>query len=276
MSRTKTSAGTRLSASDYRYESISFKLFLDDLRFSEKSVKPGQTIPNIDVFNTNGEQLKLYDLSKDQPLLLITGSLTCPMTISSIPSVGDFQNEMGDAVNIALVYVREAHPGEKVPQPMSLDEKIDHAKRLREVYGTDFPIIVDGIDGELHQALDIMPNSAHLIDSEGILLFRSLFATDKAAIEKALTAVSKGKRIQKTESQGLVAPMVGAAGYMNGTFTIAGRRSHKEMLVSALPVYLWSLTSSLYFFLPENKRGAFGLITIIGAIAVGAWALFAN
>lgn len=270
----KANHGNQLSNDDYRYESISMGLMFDDMRFSKNGVQPGQIVPNFDVFTTEGEKLKLYDLSAGKPLLLVTGSLTCPMTVSSMPSVSEFHRKLGNKVNIVLVYVREAHPGEKVPQPKLLAEKIEHAAQLKAVYGTDFPIIVDGIDGELHRALDIMPNSAHLIDTKGKLLFRSLFATDTAAIEKALTALSRGETLRKTQSQHLFAPMIGAAGFMNGTFTVAGARAHKEMIVSALPVYLLSLTSSLFFFLPEHKRGALGLITMLSAAAIGAWAIF--
>ncbi|MBO6504581.1 MAG: redoxin domain-containing protein [Kordiimonadaceae bacterium] len=266
--------GNQLSNDDYRYESISMGLMFDDMRFSKNGVQPGQIVPNFDVFTTEGEKLKLYDLSAGKPLLLVTGSLTCPMTISSIPSVSDLHRKLGDKVNIVLVYVREAHPGEKVPQPKSLAEKIEHAMQLKKVYGTQFPIIVDGIDGELHRALDIMPNSAHLIDRQGKLLFRSLSATDNASLEQALAAINKREPLKKTQSQRLLVPILGSAGFMNGTFTVAGARAHREMIISALPVYLLSLTSSLFFFLPEHKRGAMGLITMLSAAAIGAWAIY--
>lgn len=274
MSQAISISGAQPAQHPYRVDHVSFKTILGDMRFSRKSLKPGDSIPNIDVFDQNGRQLKLQDLYKDKPLLLVTGSMTCPVTVSSIPSLSDFQAKLGDKVNIVLVYVREAHPGESAPQPQSLKEKISHARQLQELYAVDFPVVVDGIDGELHQALDIMPNSAHLIGTDGVLMFRSLFSTDHAAVERALAAVSKGEAIKKTQSQNLLTPLVRAAGYMQSAFDNAGPRAHKEMMISALPVYLWWLISSLFSFVPEKRRGVFGLFTMMGIAAALMWVLW--
>lgn len=269
-----SSIRTEAAYDPYRVDHINFKMIVDDMWFSRKSLQPGQRIADIGVFNENGEPTKLRDLHKDKPLLLVTGSMTCPVTVSSLPTLSDFQAKLGDQVNIVLVYVREAHPGEDFPQPQTLQEKIDHAKMLQQVYAVDFPVVVDGIDGELHKALDTMPNSAHLIGTDGTLLFRSLFSTDHAAVDKALAAVSTGQEIEKTKSQGMLSPLIRAAGYMPHALNVAGRSAHKEMLISALPIYLWWHLSSFFSFVPERNRGVLGffsMVTIATAAALVLW-----
>jgi hypothetical protein len=42
-----------------------------------------------------------------------------------------------------IVYAREAHPGEGFPHHISFDQKLNHAKKLRELEGVRIPILVD-------------------------------------------------------------------------------------------------------------------------------------
>lgn len=181
----------------YRFNHFNIKLIANDLRFSRDALKPGQQIPNVTVFNSDGEPIELYDLCSDKPLLLVTGSITCPMTISAFPTMDQLQEKLGDKVNFALVYVREAHPAESYSQPETIEEKVRHASDLQRIYNTQWPVIVDDIDGPLHKALDVLPNSAHLIGQGGEILFQSLWVTDIAPLEKALTAVQQGSPISK-------------------------------------------------------------------------------
>ena len=60
----------------------------------------------------------------------------------------------GDRVIFAFVYTREAHPGGNVRQPVTLEEKVEHAHLLQEIHSVDWPVLVDDLDGTLHRALD--------------------------------------------------------------------------------------------------------------------------
>lgn len=264
---------TSVTDEHYRFDNVSFKLILDDMRFSDKGVKPGQTLPNLTLFKTNGEPVQLHDLCTDKPLLLVTGSVTCPMTISAGPGISEILAKSKNKLHVALIYVREAHPGEMCPQPQSLEQKIARARQFEGSYGPDVEVLIDGINGELHHLLDLMPNSAHLIDTNGRLCFQSLFASDARAIEEAVNAMSTGMPIEKSQSQRMLLPMLGAAGYMDETFEFAGPRAQREMMKSAFPIYLWSRLSSLFFFLPKRHRGMFGLLTMLGVIAAVVWGI---
>jgi hypothetical protein len=78
-----------------------------------------------------------------------------------------------------LVYTREAHPGEKVPAHSSLDEKLQNACRLRDEEKLTVPILVDSMDGAVHQsygASDLTNSTCprlHVIDKDGRVIFKA-------------------------------------------------------------------------------------------------------
>lgn len=53
------------------------------------------------------------------------------------PALRELHEEFGDRVRFVTVYVREAHPGERYPQPEERDRKLRHARDYRERYHID-------------------------------------------------------------------------------------------------------------------------------------------
>ena len=72
-----------------------------------------------------------------------------------------------------VVYVREAHPGEKAGQAKSMDEKIAYAKRNRDEYKEDRKIAVDSMDGKWHHDWGLLPNTVYVINPEGKVIYRA-------------------------------------------------------------------------------------------------------
>ena len=78
-----------------------------------------------------------------------------------------------------LVYTREAHPGEKVSAHSSLDEKFQNACRIRDEEKLTIPILVDSLDGAVHQtygASDLSNSTCprlHVIDKDGRMIFKA-------------------------------------------------------------------------------------------------------
>lgn len=89
------------------------------------------------------------------------------MTASSRDGLQVLHERFGDRVRFVLVQVREAHPGERTPQPTSLEEKHAHALRLKELLAAPFEVAVDDIEGSFHRSLDPKPNAAYLIGADG-------------------------------------------------------------------------------------------------------------
>ena len=73
-----------------------------------------------------GEEVKISDF-KGKWLALETGSATCSMYTKNIPDMKTIQDDFPD-VEFRLIYVREAHPGERLHQHRSIEEKVEAAK----------------------------------------------------------------------------------------------------------------------------------------------------
>ncbi len=252
----------------YLFDHFSLKVMMSDMRFSRNAFRPGQTIPDISVTIDNGNRTTLYELAKDKPLLLVTASITCPMTISVLSLLKELQENMGNKLNIALVYVREAHPGERYPQPATIDDKRSNALDFKNKYDVDVPVIIDDLDGPLHKILDIKPNSVHLMNANGKILLQSLWAGDTKIIRDAINQVVDGAPVKNKLSQKMFLPFFRGAGFMHDTLKLAGDRSYKELMYGAPPIWVLSRIASLFGFIPQQIRGGVSAILLLGFVVL--------
>src|SRR5436853_5708078 len=91
----------------------------------------------------------------------------------------------GDDVEFLFVYVRDAHPGEKLPAHRSMRDKIKAAESLRDEEEMEMPVVVDDTRGSIHRKYSRLPNPAFLIDKSGRVAFRCMW-TRPEAIEGAI------------------------------------------------------------------------------------------
>ena len=96
--------------------------------------------------------------------------------------------------------MREPHPGENFTEHRSWDQKLQYAKACREQDGIETRLLVDGLDGAMHQAYGEMPNMAFIIGKDGKVVYKSMW-TDHADIEAMIQtllgvedATTKGMR----------------------------------------------------------------------------------
>ena len=61
-----------------------------------------------------------------------------------------------------IVYTREAHPGENFPHHVSLEQKVSHAKELKELDEVKINVLVDDFEGSTHNAYGALPNMIYL------------------------------------------------------------------------------------------------------------------
>ncbi|MDP6455270.1 MAG: hypothetical protein QF898_18445 [SAR202 cluster bacterium] len=115
-----------------------------------------------------------------------------------------------------MLNVREAHPGENIPQPDSLDVKSDHAQMLKNRDDAAWTVAVDDLDGTLHQILDGKPNATYLMDTSGKTAYRSLWARDEGGLRAAVENASRGRTRAKTQSRAMMVPVAKAMGRVQG------------------------------------------------------------
>lgn len=243
---------------DYRFDRLRTSLILQDMRFSQDSLKPGEKLPDFELLTPDGEPIRAQDLMSDSSkkgLLIVTGSLTCPMTMSSLDDLRKLHEEFGDRVGFLLLYVREAHPGENVPQPKTYLEKAEHARLMRESYDLPWPVVVDDIDGSLHRRLGAQPNSVHLIDSNWVVIFRALFAGDVSSVRTALASLSTGQVPEKKETQAFLGPVLPSIPYIPEVMDTAGPAAWRDLWRAAPPMALTGKLASVFKFQPKSRRG---------------------
>src|SRR5690606_36006702 len=155
---------------EYLYEHFFGELLKEDQQF-RTGPEPGQRMPEADRETVDGERIRIGG-PRSKPMLLAFGSLTCPMTHAALPVLLGLYERYGDQIDFVTLYVRECHPGEKIPQPRTFAQKVEYARRLRDDHGIPWTVAVDDLEGTLHRQLDEKPSAAYLVDPRGVVVFR--------------------------------------------------------------------------------------------------------
>jgi len=122
-----------------------------------------------------GERVTLSDL-RGRWVVLETGSATCSMYTKNIPSIETLTDKYQD-VDFYMVYVREAHPGERLGPHKNIADKQAAARKLEPRYSEKRRILIDNYDGDFHLAYGAMPNMLYVIRPDGIVHYRCDWST---------------------------------------------------------------------------------------------------
>ena len=246
----------------YRYDRFTTSLLFRDMRFRKGAIGPGDLVPAFEVVTTEGDVLTNQDVFGNKPVLLIFGSITCPMTASAMPFLTQLHSEYGDRVDFVMLNVREAHPGEHFRQPVAMGEKLDHARALKQLYEIPWTVVADNIEGSLHRALDPKLNTAFLVDTLGIIIFRSLWASDQKAVRQALESAVAGRTPGKSQRQALFVPVARAMGQVQEVMDRAGPQAVKDLWRAGLPMALAGRLATIFSPLSRDQRGVAAVVTL--------------
>lgn len=247
---------------EYRYKAFTAKLLMRDMHFHKSAPKAGEPFPEFKLETTDGQIISKQDFVDNKPLLLVFGSLTCPMTASAMPRLDRLHKKFGDQVEFVLLNVREAHPGEYLPQPETTESKMEHARQLKQLYGLHWTVANDDINGNLHRALDPKPNAAFIMSSTGDVVFRSLWASDEEALTEALDKLVHDKPLVKTQSQNMLLPVMRAMGVVNEIMHRGGPSAVRDLWLAGFPMALAGKLASLLKPLSADVRGIVSVSTL--------------
>ena len=121
------------------------------------------------------------------PLTVVEfGSLSCPLSRLACDSLEELADNFSDEnVGALFIYTHEAHPAQHMPMHRSWEEKLEMARRLREVSNPVRPILVDALDGACHRAYGAMPNMVWIFSERGEPVYKAEWA-EPANVEYAL------------------------------------------------------------------------------------------
>jgi hypothetical protein len=161
------------SPAEYNYEHFHPKYLAEDakLAVNPKGVVPGDTAPDFELQDTEGRSWRLSEL-RGRPVVLITGSATCPLTHGSVYGLEETYRVFGEQAHWFYLYVREAHPGERLPSHRSDQQKREQAEFFRQMDRVPWPVLVDDIEGTVAHPYTTLPNAQFLIDADGMVVFR--------------------------------------------------------------------------------------------------------
>ena len=161
----------------YNYEHFIREHLENSERAAFSGPEPGEHAPDFKARTLGGKTIHLSDYEGRKNVLLVFGSATCPMTASSIAGINQLYDQFrGNDLEFLFVYVREAHPGERVPAHQSMKDKARAAQLLRDNEDIEMPVLVDDLHGSIHRKYSRLPNAVYLIDKSGRVAFRSLWA----------------------------------------------------------------------------------------------------
>jgi hypothetical protein len=172
---------------DYQYDRFTSSAYDLD-RFTGPG--PGDPAPDGVLTTPEGLRVNLLDFDGDF-LVLELGSITCPLFQSRRGGMADLARRM-PGTEFAILYVREAHPGDDVPQPVTAEGKAANARRLADEDGEGRRILIDDLDGTLHKAFGGYPNSIFIVNRSGCVVWRSDW-NNPAATARALGRLKSGR-----------------------------------------------------------------------------------
>lgn len=130
----------------------------------------GDALVDVELRDLDGNAHRLSSFV-GKPIVLETGSYTCPMYSKGVTTMTDLARQYPD-VHFLVMYIREAHPGERTKGHENLDQKMALARRIA-AFEPARTVLVDDVDGEAHLAYGALPNSVHVFDENGVLAYRS-------------------------------------------------------------------------------------------------------
>jgi len=253
----------------YRFNEISAAATLRTFAGFGDAPEPGEPLPDFDLMTTDGRRVRKAEFVGRRPLLVSFASLSCPMTAAASPVLTRLFEKFGRYVAFMSVYVREAHPGDEIPQATDRDEKLNHAVAYQRRDSIPWTVAVDELDGDFHLKMGAHPNAAFIVDDGGNVVYRSLWSTHEGGLERALEALVSGRAPSPSESKPVVAPMLSAIGCMSETLEEAGPEARRQARRKLAPVYGLSRVARVFSPLPPAGRGA----AAIGAVGVGVFGL---
>lgn len=156
---------------NYNYDRFNPK----DYNFSSMSgPKVGEKMIDSEFTTLDGNKVSLLDYI-GKKIVIETGSTTCPMYVKNIKRMNELALEYSDVIFL-VVYVREAHPGEKLSGHKSLEGKVSEARKLLIIEKEGRIILVDNLSGTFHNYAGSLPEMLYILDENMKVILRSSWA----------------------------------------------------------------------------------------------------
>ena len=162
--------------------------------FPTQKPRLGEVAPEVELRDLQGKRVVLSELLKTKPVVIETGSYTCPVFRNRHASIEKLVKEFGDQVHLLVLYGKEAHPGsgrfEEIQQPKQNDERIELAQKAAQELAIDVPVLTDDVNNLVTTAYGGLPNCGLIIGQDG-RVFHKLAWIHPTLLREPLTALLK-------------------------------------------------------------------------------------
>ena len=258
--------------STYRFEQFRREHLREALSF-QGGKDPGWEAPAFDLATVGGGRARKADYA-GRPFLVLFASLTDPVPASAAGALKRLYREFELDIDFLTIYVREAHPGDIIPQPSTMEDKTKHARRSEARDGIPWTVAVDDLDGSVHRAFGGNGASAFLVDPKGDVAFRTLFSTDVRALRRALHAMRRGADHPRASDKAVLPALAGLARY-DDVVRAAGQRAVDDLrretplvYAAAEVAWVWRTLTPLGRLATVAAVAAVGFAVVRGSAAV--------
>lgn len=175
--------------------------------FKKAGPKAGSDAPDFELENARGGTLCASALWAKKPVIVFTGSYSCPQFRETTAGRLELFWEFSDRVEFIIIYTMEAHPkgsdspyvpgefltkanvaeGVLIDQPKTYEGRVQRAKETRKTLKLVSDIAVDTMDNATWKKYGSSPNCGYLIGTDGkVVLQQGLFDANemRAALVK--------------------------------------------------------------------------------------------
>jgi hypothetical protein len=173
--------------------------------FPTLAASVGHPAPSFSIPLLDGGSVALEPLLSRGHLVLVFGSFTTPPAVAQLAALETLHRTYGGrGFPFLYVYTREIHPGENFPPHRTMEQKADHARRMRDYARITFPVAIDDLQGTVHNAYGGLPSMAFVIHRDGTLVYRGSW-TLAHAVQAVLEELLRWDRSEAAGEPGRLA-----------------------------------------------------------------------
>lgn len=182
-----------------------------NMRLKATGLEIGSSLPDsLEVYSSEGNKMKVTDLFKNNPTVIVSGCLTCPVFLRTYPGVEAVYQDYKEKVDFYYLYKTLAHPeNHGYIQPITIEERLTHIVEAKEKLQTKITWLADPMSNEVSSAFGLTPNSEFLFDNKGNILYMNTWSDAENLRKTLLELVGPVTKTSSVESLDLptVLPM---------------------------------------------------------------------
>ncbi|MCH8330725.1 MAG: T9SS type A sorting domain-containing protein [Bacteroidetes bacterium] len=158
--------------------------------FNTSGISEGDTIADFTLYDLNDNEYNIKDeLADGKPILLVSGSYTCPVFRNRVSEMNTIYNDYSNDIKVFIVYTVEAHPDIDISpyfgfvntgaanisqgilhrQPTTYAERKDVVSDMIADVSPLPVVLIDGPCNEWWSYFGPAPQNAYLIDTNGVV-----------------------------------------------------------------------------------------------------------